>query len=315
MRYFYSKNQPMKPYFSAVLTRLFFITLLASAGLFTTACKKDDPAMKDYSGIDQEIITQYLATNNITTAQKQPSGVYFLPIRTNTAAPKVTSGSSVAVLYTGHLLDAAGTVFDASSKHSNPLLTFVQGVGQIIPGFDEGVSLMHVGDKAEFLIPSARGYGSTERGSIPANSVLRFEVEVVDVPTYDDNLITSYLATKNITTAQKQASGLYFLPITTNANAVRPAIGNTVTVLYTGHLMDATGTVFDASSLNGNTPLSFTFGRGQLITGFEEGIALMHKGDKAELLLPSALAYGVQGASTIGPNTALRFEVEVVDIK
>lgn len=316
MPYFYSKNQPMKPYFSAVLTRLFFITMLASAGLFTTACKKDDPAMKDYSGIDQETITQYLATNNITTARKQPSGLYFLPIRTDSTAAKVVAGSSVAVLYTGHLLDAAGTVFDASSKHSNPLLTFVLGAGQIIPGFDEGVSLMHVGDKAVFLIPSARGYGSTARGSIPANSVLRFEVEVVNVPAYDDNLITSYLATKNITTAQKQASGLYFLPVTTNANAVRPAIGNTVTVLYTGHLMDATGTVFDASSLNNNTPLSFTFGRGQLITGFEEGIALMHKGDKAELLLPSALAYGVQGSSsTIGPNTALRFEVEVTDIK
>ena len=315
MTYFYPKNQLMKPYFSAVFTRLFLLTMLASAGLFTSACKKDDPALVDYSGADQETITKYLATNNITTAQKQASGVHFIPVRINAAAPKLAAGSSVAVLYTGHLLDAAGTVFDASSKHSNPLLTFTLGAGQIITGFNEGVSLMHVGDKAEFLIPSALGYGTKAVGGIPANSVLRFEVEVVDVPTFDDNLFTSYLTTKNITTAQKQASGLYFLPITTNASAVRPAIGNTVTVLYTGHLMDATGTVFDASSLHNNTPLSFTFGRGQLITGFEGGIALMHVGDKAELLIPSALAYGVQGASTIGPNTALRFEVEVVDIK
>jgi FKBP-type peptidyl-prolyl cis-trans isomerase len=305
----------MKSYFSVALTRLFLLTVLASAGLFTTACKKDETEM-DYSAVDQETITKYLTTNSITTAQKQPSGLQFIPVRTNANAPKVAAGSSVAVLYTGHLLDAAGTVFDGSSRHSNPLLTFVAGAGQLIKGFDEGVLMMHVGDKAEFLIPSALGYGTAEKTGIPANSVLRFEVEVVDVPTFDDNLITSYLATKNITTAQKQASGMYFLPVTTNASAVRPAIGNTVTVLYTGHIFDATGTVFDASSLHGNTPLSFTFGRGQLITGFEEGIALMHKGDKAELLLPSALAYGTQGSSgSIGPNTALRFEIEVVDIK
>ena len=305
----------MKSVFAPILTRLFFLTMLASAGLFTTACKKDETEM-DYTAVDQASIAQYLATNNVTTGQQQPSGLTFIPVRVNATAPKLTAGSSVAVLYTGHLLDAAGTVFDASSKHSNPLLTFTLGAGQIIRGFDEGVSLMHVGDKAEFLMPSALGYGTKTAGSIPANSVLRFEVEVVDVPTFDDNLFTSYLTTKNITTAQKQASGLYFLPVTTNASAARPAIGNTVTVLYTGHLMDATGTVFDASSLHNNTPISFTFGRGQLITGFEEGVALMHKGDKAEVLIPSALGYGVQGSSSsIGPNTALRFELEVVDIK
>lgn len=305
----------MKIPFPLTATRIFFVALLTAAGLFTSACKKDETEM-DYSVVDQASITQYLATNNVTTAQKQPSGLTFIPVRINAAAPKVTAGSSVAVLYTGHLLDAAGTVFDASSKHTNPLLTFTLGAGQAIRGFDEGVSLMHVGDKAEFLIPSALGYGTKAAGSIPANSVLRFEVEVIDVPVYDDNLFTSYLTAKNITTAQKQASGLYFLPVATNASAVRPAVGNTVTVLYTGHLMDATGTVFDASSLHGNTPLSFTFGRGQLITGFEEGVGLMHKGDKAEVLIPSALAYGTKGSSsTIGPNTALRFELEVVDIK
>lgn len=305
----------MKIPFPLIATRICFVALLTAAGLFTTACKKDETEM-DYSVVDQASITQYLATNNVTTAQKQPSGLTFIPVRINAAAPKVTAGSSVAVLYTGHLLDASGTVFDASSKHSNPLLTFTLGAGQAIRGFDEGVSLMHVGDKAEFLIPSALGYGTKAAGCIPANSVLRFEVEVIDVPVYDDNLFTSYLTAKNITTAQKQASGLYFLPVATNASAVRPAVGNTVTVLYTGHLMDATGTVFDASSLHGNTPLSFTFGRGQLITGFEEGVGLMHKGDKAEVLIPSALAYGAKGSSsTIGPNTALRFELEVVDIK
>lgn len=299
------------------LFRLFFVILLGATGLMSTACKKDDPQIQDYSQADHDIITQYLASKNITTALEQASGLYFLPVTTNPNARRVTAGTTVSVLYTAHLLDATGTVFDASSLHNNVPVTFTVGAGQLIPGFEEGISLMHIGDRAELLIPSGLAYGaSTAGGAIPANSVVRFEVEVVDYAVVDDGLITSYLASKNITTAQKQTSGLYFLPVTTNPNAVRVTTGATVAVLYTGHLLDAAGTVFDASSLNNNTPLTFTVGRGQLIPGFEEGIALMHKGDRAELLIPSALAYGPQGASTrIAPNTVLRFEVEVVDVQ
>jgi FKBP-type peptidyl-prolyl cis-trans isomerase len=304
----------MKLLFSTTILRIALLAIMGSAAIVTTSCKKDDPELQDYSERDQGLITDYLASKNITTAQKQPSGLYFLPVVTNANAARVTKGTTVSVLYTGRLLDAAGTVFDASSRHNNVPLTYVVGTPGIISGFDEGIALMHIGDKAELLIPSGLAYrNSTAGGTIPANSVLRFEVEVLDYAAIDDNLITTYLASKNITTAQKQASGLYFLPIATNPSAVRPTIGSTVVVQYTGRLLDAAGTIFDASS---TAPLTFTFGRGQLIRGFEEGIALMHKGDRAELLLPSALAYGPQGAgNSIAPNTVLRFEVEVVDIR
>lgn len=305
----------MRISFSPGLLRFLFLLVLGTAGLATISCKKDEPEVQDYSARDKGLITDYLASKNITTAQAQASGLYFLPVLTNANAPKVAVGAYVSVLYTAHLLDAAGTVFDASSRRNNQPATFVLGANQVIPGFEEGISLMHVGDKAELLIPSALAYGnSTANGTIPANSVVRFEVEVVDYKVVDDGLITAYLASKNITTAQKQTSGLYFLPVLTNANAARPTIGSTVDVQYTGHLLDAAGTVFDASKPG--SPLTFTLGRGQLISGFEQGIALMHKGDKAELLIPSGLAYGPQGAgSTIPSNAVLRFEVEVTDVR
>ncbi|MFD2720140.1 FKBP-type peptidyl-prolyl cis-trans isomerase [Hymenobacter monticola] len=305
----------MKLLFAPGLFRFFFLLLIASTGLLATSCNKDEPEIPDYSARDKGLITDYLASKNITTAQEQASGLYFLPVQTNTNAARVTAGSYASVLYTAHLLDAAGTVFDASSQHNDVPITFVVGGGQLIPGFEEGISLMHIGDKAELLIPSALGYGaSTSNPLVPANSVLRIEVEVVDYKAVDDRLITNYLTSKNITTAQKQTSGLYFLPVVTNAAAVRPAIGSTVVVQYTGHLLDAAGTVFDASTPT--APFTFTLGRGQLIAGFEEGIALMHKGDKAELLIPSGLAYGPQGAGkSIAPNTVLRFEVEVTDVR
>ncbi|MEJ7658852.1 MAG: FKBP-type peptidyl-prolyl cis-trans isomerase [Hymenobacter sp.] len=114
----------------------------------------------------------------------------------------------------------------------------------------------------------------------------------------DDKLITNYLNANAITTAQKQPSGLYFVPGTTNASAASAA-GKTVSVLYTGKLLD--GTVFDATSQRNNVPFQFVVGATpkQVVSGFDEGISLMHKGDKATLLIPSGLAYGpkVQAAS------------------
>ena len=134
-----------------------------------------------------------------------------------------------------------------------------------------------------------------------------------DYSSIDEAIIKKYLSDNAITTAQRQASGLYYQPIATDAAATRAVAGKTVSVLYAGRFMD--GRVFD-SSLDRSKPFSFVLGRGQVIAGWDEGIALMHKGDKGVLLIPSALAYGSSGAgSTIPPNTVLRFEVEVVDVK
>lgn len=290
---------------------------LLTAGLLTTACNKDDTtATPDYSAADDATITKYLATNTITGAQKQTSGLYFVPLVTNASATKPVAGNTVSLLYTGKLLD--GTTFDASSQHSNVPVSFRLGANQVIPGFDEGASLMHLGDSALFIIPSGLAYGTQGNGStIPANAVARFNVKLVDInfALTDDKLIKNYLALNSITTAQKQASGLYFVPGITNTTAATTP-GKTVSVLYTGKLLD--GTTFDASSQHGNVPLQFVVGATpkQVIPGFDEGIALMHKGDKATLLIPSNLAYGLTGAGTSVPaNSVLRFDVEVTDVK
>lgn len=288
---------------------------MLAVGLLTTACNKnEDTATPDYSAADDATITKFLAINSITTAQKQASGLYYVPLVTTTAA-KPVAGNTVSLLYTGRLLD--GTVFDASSQHNNVPVSFKLGAGQVIPGFDEGASLMHLGDSAVFIIPSGLAYGSSSSSTVPSNSILRFNVKLTDInfALTDDKLIKNYLTLNSITTAQKQASGLYFVPGVTNSTAATTS-GKTVSVLYTGKLLD--GTVFDASSQHNNTPLSFVVGATpkQVIPGFDEGIALMHKGDKATLLIPSNLAYGLAGAGTAVPaNSVLRFDVEVTDVK
>jgi FKBP-type peptidyl-prolyl cis-trans isomerase len=87
--------------------------------------------------------------------------------------------------------------------------------------------------------------------------------------------------------------------------------GNTVSVLYTGSLDD--GMVFDASSKHGNQPFSFTLGIGQVIKGWDLGVAGMKVGGKRELVIPPELGYGASGAGgVIPPNATLHFTVELL---
>ena len=111
---------------------------------------------------------------------------------------------------------------------------------------------------------------------------------------------------------EKTASGLFY-KIETSGSGDSPTQGQNVSVHYKGSLLD--GTVFD-SSYKRKEPIGFAIGVGQVIKGWDEGIALLSKGAKAILIIPSHLGYGPNGAGgVIPPNATLKFEVELVDFK
>ncbi|MFD1162448.1 MULTISPECIES: peptidylprolyl isomerase [Hwangdonia] len=109
---------------------------------------------------------------------KTDSGLRYQIIQEGKGA-KAEKGKTVSVHYKGQLAD--GTVFDSSYKRNQPL-EFPVGVGQVIAGWDEGICLLNVGDKARLVIPSDLGYGSRGAGGvIPPDATLIFDVELMDV--------------------------------------------------------------------------------------------------------------------------------------
>ncbi|WP_109300517.1 peptidylprolyl isomerase [Aquimarina sp. AU474] len=109
---------------------------------------------------------------------KTDSGLRYKVIQKGDGA-KAEKGKTVSVHYKGSLTD--GTVFDSSYKRNQPI-DFPLGMGQVISGWDEGIALLQVGDKARFVIPPYLGYGDRGAGGvIPPNATLIFDVELVNV--------------------------------------------------------------------------------------------------------------------------------------
>ncbi len=115
-----------------------------------------------------------LAAKTVTTA----SGLKYVDQVVGKGASPV-AGKQVTVHYTG-ILDN-GKKFDSSVDRNQPF-KFIIGVGQVIPGWDEGVMTMKVGGKRKLTIPAKLGYGSAGAGGvIPPNATLHFDVELLDV--------------------------------------------------------------------------------------------------------------------------------------
>ncbi|OWP62140.1 hypothetical protein CDA63_15940 [Hymenobacter amundsenii] len=127
---------------------------------------------------DEALILAY-AKDHQLSALKTPKGVYYV-ITSPGSGAKAQRGQTVAVRYRGQLL--SGQEFDSSASHGNVPIEFPLGQGRVIAGWDEGIAQLSKGAKATLLIPSALAYGPRSPGeSIPANSVLLFDVELVDV--------------------------------------------------------------------------------------------------------------------------------------
>ena len=290
--------------------------------------QKEEQASKQ-KGIDEELLQAYFKKNNIKP-MKTASGLYYTVSAAGTGE-SIKSGQKLSVNYTGKLL--SGSIFDSnmdSTFHHMTPFELEIGKGRVIKGWDEGLLLLKKAAKATLYIPSTLAYGSQDRSpQIPANSILVFDVEILDVQDappppvkrspdeqakIDDKIIEDYLAKNNIK-ATKTPTGLYYA-ISQKGLGPMATSGKKVTMNYTGKTLD--GKVFDSNTdpAKGHVqPFVFTLGVGQVIKGWDEGVQFLQIGSRATFFIPSGLAYGDRGAGgSIPPNAVLMFDVEVLGI-
>jgi FKBP-type peptidyl-prolyl cis-trans isomerase len=212
-------------------------------------------------------------------------------------------GMRVKIHYTGYFEDM--TPFDSSHDRNEPL-EFILGKGMVVRGWEEGISKLRVGDMARLWIPYNLAYGETGRGPIPPASNLIFDVEVLQAE--EVKRPQPYNVAGKDTVALE--SGLKFI-VVREGYGTYPQEGQIVEVDYTGYLMN--GNIFD-SSVERGLPFRFILGRGQVIQGWDEGIALMKKGARFRFIVPSDLAYGERAIGPVPSNATLIFDVELLDI-
>ena len=123
----------------------------------------------DQAAEDEQIILDYIAANNLTT-QKTDEGIYYI-IDTPGNSENPSINSKVTVNYKGYFLD--GTEFDANDNSEF-------GLWQVIQGWQIAIPLLGKGGSGTFIIPSEYAYGTSGQGSIPGNTVLAFDVTLID---------------------------------------------------------------------------------------------------------------------------------------
>jgi FKBP-type peptidyl-prolyl cis-trans isomerase FkpA len=149
------------------MNRIFLFLLVAFTALH---CSKDEEV--DQAAIDNEIILKYIADNNLD-AQDMGNGLYFVDEVPGTG-PNPASSSTVRVAYRGYFTN--GQVFDESESNG-----VVFGLNQVIRGWTLGIPYFKEGGKGILLIPSGLAYGDTPRSGIPANSVLIFDIDLIEI--------------------------------------------------------------------------------------------------------------------------------------
>ncbi len=214
----------------------------------------------------------------------------------------------------------------------------------------EGLVMMHVGDKATLAVEADSLAKYLQPNQLPpfykpgTGMKIYYEISLQDIVTKDElaeeqanffaemqqrkdnepDDIAKYISDNNIK-AKPTADGLYII-VKKKGNGPKVAAGRQVAINYTGCLLD--GTMFDSSVESdakrggldqpGRTyePLTYTVGQMSLIRGWEQGIMGQPEGSQLQLVIPSALGYGSQGAGQlIPPYSPLVFDIEIVSVK
>ena len=272
------------------------LTLILSIGGFqltSIGSEKDTYSMletpKDVNSVpsDAEVTASGLASRVLTAG-------------TGTESP--VAADTVTVHYSGWTTD--GNLFDSSVERGEPT-SFP--LNRVIKGWTEGLQLMVVGEKRRFWIPADLAYGENPGGGRPGG-LLVFDVELLGIEKAPEPPKVPEDVAAIPESAEVRDSGLASRRLSDGTGSTHPTKADSVTVHYSGWTTD--GEMFDSSVMRGAPA---TFGLGQVIPGWTEGVQLMVEGEKRRFWIPAKLAYG-ENPRGGAPAGTLVFDVELIKI-
>lgn len=235
-------------------------------------------------------------------AQTTDSGLASRVIEPGSGSESPAAADTVTVHYSGWTTD--GEMFDSSVRRGQPT-SFP--LNRVIPGWTEGLQLMVVGETRRFWIPAELAYGENPGGGRPGG-MLVFDVELIDIEKAPEPPKVPIDVSSVPEGAETTKSGLASRLLEAGEGDTNPGSRSTVTVHYSGWTTD--GEMFDSSVLRGRPA---TFGLGQVIRGWTEGLQLMVEGEKRRFWIPAELAYG-ENPGGGRPGGMLVFDIELIKI-
>ncbi|QJW88032.1 FKBP-type peptidylprolyl isomerase [Spirosoma taeanense] len=292
--------------------RLFQLSICSALlmGSLESCTQSIDPSSTYYDQNDADI-QAYVSQNNLQGTLRS-TGLYYVVTTPNPTGKQATTGEEIEFTYKSYNLKT-GQVVDSSA--ANRPVYYPLGIGSILPGLEEGLSLMREGERSTLLIPSYLAYSDKSKTNLPAYSVIRFDVRF-NRSRSEEQQIEEYIAVQKFTNVEKTASGLRFIKTKDNPTGATPTTSQTLTIKYAGKQLRSV-TPFDST---GSGTFDAVLGQSKYVKGFEEGLAKLKVGEKATIIFPSSLGYGATGVVqnntyVITPYAPLRFDLEVISAK
>jgi FKBP-type peptidyl-prolyl cis-trans isomerase len=281
------------------------------------SCLNEEGTGEDpYKRLAEEVAIIDQTLVGIPNVIKDPSGVRIRINELGTGLPAKLN-SKIHINYTGSLF-SSGQQFEVGIAD--------QKLSGYIAGWKIAFTILPVGTKARLYIPSGYGYGNRPNGSIPANSILVFDVtfnaatptttELNQLKT-DSTTIASYIETNEIEGVVTDSTSLHY-KITQQGTGDPATWFDEITMSYSIKLLTNPGTT--VISVERTPSAAFASRLVDYIHGMKVGLSKMNVGSKATLYIPSYLAFGTEGASdgtgtlVIPPNANLIVEIHVTDI-
>lgn len=268
----------------------------------------------------RKALSDYVVAAHISVSP-EPSGIYIIPLENGKGRCPV-NGEQVEIDFSVYLLDGQSV---GSTLGSPEKLSFVLGEGAALKCWEEIVPKMHLGDRVKAVVPFDMAYGEHPVGSIPAYANLLYDIRLLKITTAEElkkqaeetqralksdseKTFQDYLKVNDIKDCT--ASGLYYAKSVFTSGA-QPQVGQTARIKYVATYLDGT-LLGDTDQMGGYYDVAY--GQGKVLRGLEEGVGLMHVGERARFVLPYTLAYGEEGYENIPPYANLVFDVDLLEV-